>query len=65
MVLKLRSFFVAGLCLVFTCALSQLNPNKGKSPLRYETQMNQFDSLNVIEKDNENSILFIGSSYIR
>ena len=65
MVLKLRSFFVAGLCLVFTCALSQLNPIKEKSPLRYETQMNQFDSLNLIEKDNENSILFIGSSYIR
>jgi lysophospholipase L1-like esterase len=65
MILKLRFSFITLLSLIFTCALSQANPNKEKSPLRYEKQMNQFDSLNVIEKDNENSILFIGSSYIR
>lgn len=65
MILKLRFSFITILSLFFTCALSQVVSKKEKSPLRYENQMNQFDSLNSIEKDNENSILFIGSSYIR
>lgn len=47
---------------------TQLKINKGKNEegvFRYEKDINTFDSLNSVEKDNENSILFIGSSYIR
>ena len=62
MILKLRFSFLTILSLFFTCALSQVVSKKEKSPLRYENQMNQFDSLNSIEKDNENSILFIGNN---
>ena len=65
MFLKLRFSFITILSLFFTCAHSQVVSKKEKSPIRYENQMNQFDSLNSIEKYNENSILFIGSSYIR
>lgn len=65
MILKLRFSFITILSLFFTCAHSQVVSKKEKSPIRYENQMNQFDSLNSIEKYNENSILFIGSSYIR
>ena len=65
MILKLRFSFITILSLFFTCAHSQVVSKKEKSPIRYENQMNQFDSLNSIEKYNENSILFIGSSYLR
>ena len=47
---------------------TQLKINKGKNEegvFRYEKDIITFDSLNAVEKDNENSILFIGSSYIR
>lgn len=47
---------------------TQLKINKGKNEegvFRYEKEMKVFDSLNAVEKYNENSILFLGSSYIR
>lgn len=47
---------------------TQLKINKGKNDegvFRYEKDINTFDSLNAVQKDNENSILFIGSSFIR
>jgi lysophospholipase L1-like esterase len=47
---------------------TQLKINKGKNEegvFRYEKDINTFDSLNTVEKDNENSVLFIGSSFIR
>lgn len=65
MILKLRFSFITILSLFFNCTISQVVSKKEKSPLRYENQMILFDSLNAIEKYNENSILFIGSSYIR
>ena len=47
---------------------TQLKINKGKNDegvFRFEKEMNTFDSLNAVEKYNNNAILFIGSSYIR
>ena len=39
--------------------------NNRENVLRYEKEIVRFDSLNEIEKYPENSILFLGSSYIR
>lgn len=33
--------------------------------LRYEADINKFDSLNLIEKHSDSALLFLGSSYIR
>lgn len=47
---------------------TQLNINKAKNEigvLRYQNEINKFDSLNNIEVYNKNAVLFLGSSYIR
>lgn len=47
---------------------TQLKINKGKNEegvLRWEKEMQAFDSLNAVEKYSANAIMFLGSSYIR
>ncbi len=47
---------------------TQLKFSKEKNSegvFRYEKEMIRFDSLNAAEKDNNNSIMFLGSSFIR
>lgn len=47
---------------------TQLKINKGKNEVgvwKWEKEINAFDSLNAIEKNGSDAIMFLGSSYIR
>jgi len=47
---------------------TQLSIIKYKNPegvLRYEADINKFDSLNIVEHHSDSALLFLGSSYIR
>jgi len=47
---------------------TQLNINKSKNEvgvLRYQNDINRFDSLNKVEEYSKDAVLFLGSSYIR
>jgi lysophospholipase L1-like esterase len=45
--------------------LSLLKTKNTEGVLRYEADINKFDSLNIVEKHSDSALLFLGSSYIR